>query len=321
MKRQPASSGFASIPQFRQDIRGSQVIANVLLIAAAAILILGLKQVAGRLAERSMHRAQAVVDGGDADYPPPSIETGADGDLGPGSNSGAGNDPSSDHDGGEATPIDTSGLVQSILAKMGDAKSNERLAKLADALLRADYEFKGWQATLREAEQAYRYNLLNPALSQAEQDAIVARFLQASREVSRTQDKVRGLIDQAALHKGFMNAVGTTVSGIFALDNLMQADRQRERLIREGKYEEAWRHSLGAATQYVADSVSGVINKIAGLAGIAIDVGVSEGANELGRVIADWSFGQINDVAHWLYDNGWVNRKPRFEKGYDPWRK
>lgn len=111
-----------------------------------------------------------------------------------------------------------------------------------------------------------------------------------------------------------------SVAMLGATQTLIEADQKRQELIKQGKYDEAWRVSVGGALRTVSEVATGFTDKLPGIGGSIASEAINTAAEMAGRELADNSFPAMVDLSHWLYGQSWwpKNLRPRFPPGYRP---
>jgi hypothetical protein len=172
------------------------------------------------------------------------------------------------------------------------------------------------QAAAKEVSEA----LQDPALSplrrlELENAAAAARIEHRNAEILLENVKAEQGFHRQMLDR-FSKAVGLlSVSG-----KLLDADRERQALIREGRYEEAWRKSTGAAVAAVVGVATSLTDRLPGVGGVLVSETLEAGAEVAGQRLGDASFTGLVDISHWLYERSWWPKeiRPRFPRGYRP---
>ncbi len=118
---------------------------------------------------------------------------------------------------------------------------------------------------------------------------------------------------------------------MFNLDSMLSQDRTNQRLGRDPNatntqayqaYLDTFRVSSGMLTDGVISaatrggSSTSRASQIANNAGVQVGIGLA--ADRAGLAIAERAFPTFNSMAHWLYDNGYSPRPPRFPRDWVP---
>ena len=111
-----------------------------------------------------------------------------------------------------------------------------------------------------------------------------------------------------------------SVAMLGATQTLLDADKKRQELIQQGRFDEAWRVSLGGAMRTVSEAATGFTDKLPGIGGSIASEAINTAAEMAGRNLADNSFPAMVDLSHWLYGQSWWPKdiRPRFPPGYRP---
>jgi len=255
-------------------------------------------------------------DGSDGD--------GSDGDGSDGD--GSGDDGSGDD---EKPPIDP-GLdplgdaFTTTLAKAVAERSKENhLAGVAAAIETATQKLNSTEQANCLARQLYEAGMKDPNLTILDRAALQGRLSASNIALMNARVAAEEAVEHLKFVKEQTTRFSRAVGVMGAVDGLVKADRKRQELIAAGKYEEAWRESVGGATRYVASVATTFTDKLPGATGSLVSEVIASGAEVAGRQLADNSFPSMVDLSHWLYEKPWWprDRPPRFPKGYDPRRK
>lgn len=322
---------------------GETAVQSVMILAVSVMILLGMQvfwnrdyKGPGGLLAAVEQKLQTVMNGGQETTGPDAGDGGSDGrggGDGDGDGGGGGDgDGGGEGDGGGDGPVtkdppedghldplwpDFPGTVAKALAENvverrklalqgGVDAAGKALAKAAEVS----------QAAAKEVSEA----LQDPALSplrrlELENAAAAARIEHRNAEILLENVKAEQVFHRQMLDR-FSKAVGLlSVSG-----KLLDADRERQALIREGRYEEAWRKSTGAAVAAVVGVATSLTDRLPGVGGVLVSETLEAGAEVAGQRLGDASFTGLVDISHWLYERSWWPKeiRPRFPRGYRP---
>lgn len=172
------------------------------------------------------------------------------------------------------------------------------------------------EAAARQLEQALKDPDLLPSQRLALENQAAAARIESHNARIAAENAEEASRFSTKLNEQFSRSVAL----VGANQTLMDADRKRQELIKQGQYDEAWRVSVGGALRAVSEVATGFTDKLPGIGGSIASEAINTAAEMAGRELADNSFPAMVDLSHWLYGQSWwpKDRKPRFPPGYRP---
>jgi hypothetical protein len=212
---------------------------------------------------------------------------------------------------------------ETVAKAIAEKTSQQLLDQIRAQVTASEQSVAVKQQLQRIAMEQHRAGLRNPNLSILDRAALQNRLSAANIAVKdaqiAAQQAAQNLRHVAEQTTRFSRAVGT----LGAVDGLLAADRHRQQLIAEGKYQEAYRVSVGGAARYIASVATTFTDRLPGVTGTIASETIAAGAELAGRQLADDTFPAMVNLSHSLYEHPWWprNRPPRFPRGYDPARR
>lgn len=252
-------------------------------------------------------------ESGDADMaagtsPDSEMDSGPDGDE-----SGPGNPESGDHGGVDESGVQGAdgSLEKGVGTTMAKDQQKSRAEDLAANEANLRYKAGLEQKSVEKLELELAAVRADPNVAPEVRAGVEARYAMEKRRLDQTLDQLHGVSDGRHIANQFQD-VGKGVGVLFAVDGLVEAEKRRDALIAEGRYEDAYRESLGGAAKFVVDSGMALFDPTRGATSIAAGVMASSAAEAVGHAVADATFDTAVDVSHWLYQQPWwpKNRVP-----------
>lgn len=187
---------------------------------------------------------------------------------------------------------------------------------VTDVKARASTANAASEAAAGRLEQALR----DPDLLPSQRLALENQAAAARIEAHNARIAAENAEEASRFSKKMNQQFSRSVAMLGATQTLFEADQKRQELIKQGKYDEAWRVSLGGALRTVSEVATGFTDKLPGIGGSIASEAINSAAEMAGRELADNSFPAMVDLSHWLYGQSWwpKNIRPKFPLGYRP---
>jgi hypothetical protein len=207
-----------------------------------------------------------------------------------------------------------------LAAALADRVVERREADLIAALQIRTKAQEAAKAASKAAADRLQQALRDPGLSPLERldlenKAAAARIALRNAEIETENLKV--LVNH---EKSMMKQFTRSVAMLDASMILVDAEKTRQQLIADGRYDEAWRVSCGAALETISTVAASFSRQLPGISGSIAAEAINTTAEMAGHKLADNTFPAMVDLSHWLYGKSWwpKNIRPRFPPGYRP---
>lgn len=235
------------------------------------------------------------------------------GNNGPGSNM----DPPKDD--GFIDPVGKN-FPKAVADALAKRSVEKRLANLDTLVAESNKNLINSYVLRDNAAKALEEGLKNPELSLLERLDLENKAANARVNSLNADIQYKDVVKNREFVGKVAQQFQRLVAFLDASKDLMDADKKREELIKQGKFQEAWRVSVSGAFKAVSGVALSFTDKLPGIKGSIAEELIKEGADLAGEQLADDSFPAMVDFSHWLYKQPWwpKNRVPRFPPGYDP---
>jgi len=251
--------------------------------------------------------------GGNGTNPNGNAEDPNQGNNGPGSNL----DPPKDD--GFIDPVGKN-FPKAVADALAKRSVEKRLANLDTLVAESNKKLLNANVLRDNAAKALEEGLKNPEISLLERLDLENKAANARVNSLNADIQYKDVVENREFVGKVAQQFQRSVAILDASKELMDADKKREELIKQGRFQEAWRVSVSGAFKAVSGVALSFTDKLPGIKGSIAEELIKEGADLAGERLADDSFPAMVDFSHWLYKQPWwpKNRVPRFPPGYDP---
>jgi len=341
-------------PSLARDQQGMETIQAVMLLAIAAMVLLGLHALwddgsGGGIRGNTVAAVDAVFDE-NSDY-------GSGGGSGSGGSGGAYDDPSggsggssggsADSSGGPSASSDGSsdssdgssdssaGSNESGAGAGGDEEESDEsgpddqfadlpaltlndVRDMASAVVQEANRQKQAAWELERLDAKYAVEGWQQTLAEAQQRGSANQIQAARRGLMEAEGRLLQADEMIKAGDGIVRQITSAVGMTSVVGGLLEAEARGKELTSQGEYREAWRVYVGGATRAMVDGVTTVAKRVPG--GPIAALAIGKAAEQAGRELADLTFDPANQLANWLYEQSWwpKNRKPRFNRDGTP---
>ncbi len=234
-------------------------------------------------------------------------------------NNGPGSNMDTPKDDGFIDPVGKN-FPKAVADALAKRSVEKRLANLDTLVAESNKNLINSNVLRDNAAKALEEGLKNPELSLLERLDLENKAANARVNFLNADIQYKDVVKNREFVGKVAQQFQRSVAFLDASKDLMDADKKREELIKQGRFQEAWRVSVSGAFKAVSGVALSFSDKLPGIKGSIAEELIKEGADLAGERLADDSFPAMVDFSHWLYKQPWwpKNRVPRFPPGYDP---
>ncbi|MEZ6120143.1 MAG: hypothetical protein R3C28_26725 [Pirellulaceae bacterium] len=154
----------------------------------------------------------------------------------------------------------------------------------------------------------------------AEQRSALQDYVMAMRKHLKLEleDEEMFLKDRLVIAEQFKH-VAPTLGMMGALDEMFQQDRDNRLLKQNGGTLDEFHSAYLNSWEQVGNVLASPLNlPLKGMKGVTGGIALDAAARNASRAIGAQMFSVFNRTAHWLYNNGYVSRPPRFPIDWKP---
>lgn len=308
--------------------QGNESMQTILIMAVGALILIGVHRLHQQVSPTIRQQVQRAISGGQRT-----------GDSSVGAFSFG-----STHSVPIAKPTQSqgpnSGLPQNWFNQAAQDQMPKQLAGASNALLDSiAAELREHLEVTLPTEAAYLNNVIDELVQNRDaldslsvnrrllEEEISAIRRLSNKDLQNVMEGIEGRLES----NGSLTPVLNQLGSLMALDSMLAQDRKNQDIGRDPSatkedayraYLDTFRISSGMLTDGVIDAAtrggtnasrpSQIVNKP------AVQVAIGLAADRAGLAVAESAFPAFNSLAHWLHDNGYSPRPPRFPRDWEP---